>query len=454
MKRKILALLLAASMAISLAACGGSTSNGEGTGEAPTEETSAEAGDVEEAPAPEEKENKGDITLTLALAGDATAKERLDSILQQYTDETGVNIETIFIGGNWTEFCTKIQTMIGGGDELDLAAVATEGLPKFYDMGILEPIDDWIEANQDVAKSILDETSPAFQEVFKNDGKTYAFPFSFNNVVMHFNTNRLEEAGLELPAGDWDKDEFLKYCEALTTEKDGVKQYAVMVPYGEYFCAEAWLFNNEATYMNDDFTESLINSPESVEMFQLWQDLIYKYEYAPIPEENVSAIAQLINGQIAMGSWGRWPTNNYVADNFEDVAVQYLPNFKVNQQIGGVDGFVTLEASKNKEAAKEFAAWLSQKTFAEQFLSSGNIPANHSLAAEKISELGIPKNYEIFYAGSNTDIYKPVSAPLQFTECSDIVMTAISDICINKADVQSTLDRAAEDMNAILVENK
>lgn len=68
-------------------------------------------------------------------------------------------------------------------------------------------------------------------------------------------------------------------------EKDGVKQYAVAVPYGEYFCAEAWLYNNGASYMNDDFTESTINSPESVEVFQLWQDLIYKYGYAPIPEE-------------------------------------------------------------------------------------------------------------------------------------------------------------------------
>lgn len=396
-----------------------------------------------------------DITLTLAMCGDGTTKESLDKLLAKYTEETGVKVESIFIAGSWGEYCTKLQTMIGGGDEVDCAILAIEGVEKFLDMGIAEPIDDWIEANPEISEEILSDTSPSFQEVFKDDeGNTYAFPFSFNNVVMHINTNRLEEAGLELPDENWSKEEFLEYCEALTTEKDGVKQYAVAVPYGEYFCAEAWLYNNGASFMNDDFTESTINSPESVEIFQLWQDLIYKYGYAPIPEENVSPIAQIINGQVAMAAYGRWPTANYVADGFEDVAVQYLPTFKINQQIGGVDGIFTLKNSKHIEEAKELAAWMSQAEFEGAYLSEGNIPALHSLAQTKVSELGIPENNELFYLDSNTDIYKPVSAPPQFTECSNIVLTAISEICVNQGDVQETLDAAAEEMNAVLAENK
>lgn len=396
-----------------------------------------------------------DITLTLAMCGDGTTKESLDNLLAQYTEETGVKVESIFIAGSWGEYCTKLQTMIGGGDEVDCAILAIEGVEKFLGMGIAEPIDDWIEANPEISEEILNDTSPSFQDVFKDEeGNTYAFPFSFNNVVMHINTNRLEEAGLELPDEDWTKEEFLEYCEALTTEKDGVKQYAVAVPYGEYFCAEAWLYNNGASYMNEDFTESTINSPESVEIFQLWQDLIYKYGYAPIPEENVSPIAQIINGQVAMAAYGRWPTANYVADDFDDVAVQYLPTFKVNQQIGGVDGIFTLKNSKHIEEAKELAAWMSQAEFEGAYLTEGNIPALHSLAQTKVSELGIPENNELFYLDSNTDIYKPVSAPPQFTECSNIVLTAISEICVNQGDVQETLDAAAEEMNAVLAENK
>lgn len=396
-----------------------------------------------------------DITLTLTMCGDGTSKEALDAILAQYTEETGIKIDTIFIAGTWGEYCTKLQTMIGGGEAVDCATLAVEGVAKFLDMGIAEPIDDWIAANPEVSEAILADTSPSFQDIFKDEeGNTYAFPFSYNNVVMHLNTTRLEEAGLEAPAEDWNTETFLDYCEKLTTEKDGVKQYAVAVPYGEYFCAEAWLFNNGASFMNEDFTESTINSPEAVEVFQLWQDLIYKYGYAPIPEENVSPITQLINGQIAMASYGRWPTTNYVANDFDDVTIQYLPSFSMNQQIGGVDGFFVLKSSKHIEEAKNLAAWLSQSDFADQYLTTGNIPALHSLAEAKISGLGIPENHQLFYQDSNMDIYKSVSAPPQFTECSNVVLEAISEICVNQGDVQETLDAAAEEMNAILAENK
>lgn len=426
-----------------------------GSGESETQSDNSDA--VQESAENTENTEKSqeDITLTLAMCGDGTTKESLDELLKMYTDKTGIKVETMFIASSWGEYCTKVQTMIGGGDELDCAIVAIEGISKFLNMGVAEPIDDWIADNQEIADSIFADTSPAFQEIFKDDeGNTYAFPFSFNNVVMHINTARLAEANLELPEADWSKEEFLSYCKALTTEKDGIKQYAIAVPYGEYFCAEAWLFNNGASYMNDDFTESTINSPESVEIFQLWQDLIYKYGYAPVPEENVAAIDQIINGQVAMGSWGRWPTAQYVANDFEDVAVQYLPSFKQNQQIGGVDGIFTFKSSKHIKEAKELAAWMSQAEFEGAYLSAGNIPALHSLAETKISELGIPQNCELFYLDSNTDIYKPVSAPPQFTECSNIVLTAISEICVNQADVQETLDDAAEQMNEILAENK
>jgi len=458
MKKKILAVLLASVMVFSLSACGqgGGSTTSEGTSSSESsEEASNESNDSDSESSNESSsESSGDgITLTLAMIGDGGRKEDLDGLMQQYTDMTGVKVDTIYIPTGWGEYCTKIQSMVGGGDDLDLAILAIEGVSKFYELGIAEPIDDWIEANPEVAQEILDDTSPSFQRVFQNDGKTYAFPFSYNNVVMHFSLDRLEEAGLEVPGENWDKDEFLRYCEALTTEKDGVKQYAIAVPDG-YFVAEAWLLNNGAAFMNEDFTKSEINSPASVEMFQLWQDLVYEYGYAPIPEENVSSVTQIINGQTAMGTWGRWPTQNYVADDFRNVEIQYLPSFSVNQQIGGVDGIFTLANSKHKNEAKDLAAWMSQKDFAGQYLTVGNIPASNSLAAEKISELGIPHNYEIFYAGSNTDIYKPVSAPPQFTECSDIVLTAISEICVNRSDVQETLDRAAADMDALLAENQ
>lgn len=388
------------------------------------------------------------LTLTLALIGDGQQKAVLDELLQKYTDETGIKVESIYINGGWGEYCTKIQTMVAGGDKLDLAIVAIEGIEMFVDMGVPTPIDDYIAANPDTANAILNDISDDLKKAFVFEGKTYAFPFSWNNVVMHFNKDRLADAGVEVPEGDWNKEAFIELCGKLTKEVDGVKQYAIAVPFNEYFCMEAWLYNNNASYMTDDFAKSTINAPESVEIFQLWQDLIYKYGYAPIPEVNVNAIQQLINGQVAMGSWGRWPTTSYINSEFTNVAIQYLPNFKTNVPIFGVDGMFVMKTSKYQEESKALAAWLSMPGFEGDYLTYGNIPALKSLAKEKISALGIPDNYELFY--EDTHAMKPVSAPIQFSEVSAIVLRAMSEICVNQADVQATLDACAAEMDMAL----
>ena len=389
-----------------------------------------------------------DVTLTLAMIGDGQQKSTLDGLLGKFTEETGIKVQTLYINSGWGEYCTKLQTMIAGGDQLDVAIMASEGIEMFVRMGIPTPIDDYIAANPDLAKTIQDDVADDLEKAFIFDGSTYSFPFSFNNVFMHFNLDRMQAAGLEVPQGTWNKDDFLALCEKLTTEKDGVKQYAIAVPYNEYFCMQAWLYNNGASYVSDDYTQATINAPESVEIFQLWQDLIYKYGYAPIPEVNVNAIQQLIDGQVALGSWGRWPTTSYINSSFKNVTIQYLPNFKKNELIYGVDGFFVMKTSRQQDAAKKLVGWLSSAEFEGGYLGDGNVPVLQSLAAQKCSALGIPQNYELFYNGEVP--MKQVSAPVSFAEVSSIVLRAMSEICVNKADVQSTLDAAADEINLAL----
>jgi ABC-type glycerol-3-phosphate transport system substrate-binding protein len=382
------------------------------------------------------------------MIGDGQQKSTLDGLLAKFTEQTGIKVETLYINSGWGEYCTKLQTMIAGGDQLDVAIMASEGIEMFVRMGIPTPIDDYIQANPDTAKAIQDDVSDDLEKAFIFDGSTYSFPFSFNNVFMHFNMDRMKEAGVEVPQGTWNKDDFLALCEKLTSEKDGVKKYAIAVPYGEYFCMQAWLYNNGASYVSDDYTKATINAPESVEMFQLWQDLIYKYGYAPIPEVNVNAIQQLIDGQVAMGSWGRWPTTSYINSNFKNVAIQYLPNFKKNELIYGVDGFFVMKTSKQQDAAKKLVGWLSSPEFEGGYLGDGNVPVLQSLAKEKCEALAIPQNYPLFYNGEVP--MKQVNAPVSFSEVSSIVLRAMSEICVNKADVQSTLDAAADEINLAL----
>lgn len=456
MKKKVLAMLLAGSMIFGLAACGGKKENVQEADGNKGTENPAESEEVmpgtekEEALVKSGTTGGGDTTIRLAWLGTGQDKETLDKCLQKFTDKTGIGVETVYIPGSWTEYFTKMQTMIAGGDYIDCAYVAIEGFEMFIDTGMAAPIDDWIENHPEEYAATVNDIDQNIIDKVTFDGKVYAIPEEWNNVVTHFNTKLLDEAGLTLPDENWTKEEFLEYCEKLTKEKDGVKQYGVYVP-DYYFGAEAWLYNNGAAYMNDDFTKSTINSPEAVEVFQFMQDLIYKYGYAPIPEKNVDAIQQLVDGNVAMGFWGRWPTNVYKANNFEDVAVQYIPSFSTNQPIWGGGGIFTMKESRNPDAATSLANYIGSADFIREFMAAGAIPVLDSVAKELVPELGYPENNQIFYESAKTA--KAVHSPVQYPECEALVSRVISDILVNKADVQSTLDAAAAEMDSYLMDN-
>jgi len=444
MMKRFLAVLLVCCLAFSMFACSSSSKTTEETKDKPTDSATVVSKDTSKvAPA-------NDKPLILAWLGTGQDKVSLDKNLKVYTDKTGVKVESLFIPGTWAEYFTKMQTMIAGGDTIDNAFIAVEGFRMFVDLGLAAPLSKYAADGGSEIKAVIDDISPNIMKSVYVDNELYAAPTEWNNGVMHFNTKRLEEAGLSIPSENWTKEEFLDYCKKLTKEVNGKKQYAIAIT-DHYMVAESWLYTNGAAYMTDDFKKSTINSPESIEIFQLWQDLIYKYKYAPIPEKNVDIIQQLIDGTVAMGSWGRWPSMQYLANDFKDVAVQYLPNFKKKATAFGVGGIAVMKQSKRFEEAAKLAFWMATPEFGTNFFSAGAIPASRTIANDVIPKLGFPKNFELFYGSS--EIAVVTHSPIQYPECESIVLRAMSDILTNQKDVKTTLDAAAAEMDAVLSAN-
>jgi multiple sugar transport system substrate-binding protein len=390
------------------------------------------------------------VTITMAFMGDGANKATTQTIFDEFTKENpNIKVNVMFVaasGSSWNDYFTKIQTMVAGGNAPDLSDVAIEGAKMFVSTGLCMPIDQYIKGNADVKKELADMPSN-LEAPFIQNGKTYGIAKSWNNVVMHFNTKLLAAAGLSVPADNWDMSTFLDYCKKLTKTVDGKKQFAVAIP-NYWFGAEAWLYNNKGAFLNADQTKCTINDPNSVEMFQLWQDLVLKYKYAPYPDPNVDAIKQLIDGQVAMGSWGRWPVQEYKDNKFTDVAIQYLPSFKTNNVINGEDATFTLKNTKHPAEAVKVAVWMAGSYFVKNYYGYGNIPASKTVADEVIGAAGVPQNWQLFY--KTATISTPVQAPVQYAAIATVYDSYITDILSKPVNVQTELDKAAAQINGIL----
>lgn len=98
----------------------------------------------------------------------------------------------------WSEYITKLLTMIGSGNSPDMVMMAIEGVRQLIDNDVVMPLDDRIEGDEDM-QAVLDDISPRLVEALAVDGQTYFFPNSWNSIVLYYNTKMFADAGLEAP---------------------------------------------------------------------------------------------------------------------------------------------------------------------------------------------------------------------------------------------------------------
>ncbi len=472
---KLVAILLAFVLVFSLIGCGGGTTT---TTETPAKtetaateektETKAEepAAETEEAPAEEREDalptetpppeqtsevigdGKG-VTLRLTFSGEEFSKDPLYAVLQEFFDETGISTEVIYVPsqGGWAGYFSKIQTMIAANDSPDMIRIAIEGFRIFQEGDLILPIDDYMDKYPET-REIYNDMHPNLLAPFKVDGKLYGLTFDWNNVVTHINTNIVESRGVEMPSDNWTYDQFIDFAKQLTyTDDNGQQVYGAAIP-NYYFAFSAWLFNNNASILNEDWTKCTLNTPEAKEVMQKFYDMIYVDKVAPVPPFDSGAA--FMNNQVAMTFAGRWPLKSYTESGFDAVDIRFLPTMKTNKVIFGSGIFPILKASKYPEEAFRLAAKLSSAGSQKKILEISHIPSSISVMDELIPTASFPKNSKIYR--DSADISKAVESPAQYADIQSTVDRYMSLVLSDEMIVDEAMDQCAAEIDSILAE--
>lgn len=435
--KRFMSLLFIVVLVFGLAACGGSTPSSSGTAEGSDSAGGASQGEK--------------VELTLAYPGDDGKKDDLEKFLAKFTEKyPNIKVKLIFVPNNsWADYFNKLQTMAAGGNAPDVIRVAIEGIQMFVKGGMALPLDEYMKAEPD-ALANYDDIHPKLQSAFVIDNKTYGFAWDWNNVVIHFNTDMLKKANLPVPDKSWTKDDFLKYAQAMTTEENGKKTYGFAIP-NYYFGASAWLLNNNANILNEDMTKSTLDDPNAIEVMQFFQDLIYKYKVAPVPNPKTDMINQLMTGQVGMIAAGKWPFGTYEKNNFKSVEVQFVPNMKTQKVIYGDGSFPVMKSTKHPKEAYLLSAFLSSPDSQKTLLSSDSIPARTSVMKEVLPKAPI-KNWQVY--ADSADIAVPVQAPEDYAGIEAIFNRHMSAILSNQSDAATAMKQAAQEINQLLAKSK
>lgn len=351
--------------------------------------------------------------LTLLYMGTAEQQENWNKFFaefrKQYPDVT-LDAKGI-ASNNWAAFFDTVSTQIAGGQVPDLIQIATEGQRLFASRGLLEPIDAYLERDEEDLAEFFEDAHPIIDDWMKrgsSDENKYYLPPEFNTMGLWYNSELFQQAGIDDPADDWTWDDFLTVAEKITVPGKTFGMHAAP----EYFAGiMPWLLTNGASTMNADWSESTVNTPAAIEAAEFMRSLVEK-QISPPPGGTFDAFTATAQGKLAMFGGGRWPVISMRGlDAVDKVKVVPWPQKTQPGSPVGWNGYGISRQSQNKEAAWAFVKYTTTKEASAYFVREGGtiVPLRKSVAESDDYLSNAPAGIEKLYAA--LDYATPIPSP-------------------------------------------
>ena len=216
MKKKLLALLLALAMVLSLAACGGGGNNKPANNNPAPSDTKEPAEDnktPDPAPAEPSGGEAAEITLWAYPVGGWGTEDNVKPLLEAFTAETGINVKLEYLA--YADGDDKVNTALTAGGAPDLILEGPERLVANWGAnGYMVDLSDLID---DTDKSEIN--AAALAACTNDDGAVYEYPMVITAHCMGINLDAFKAAGadqyLDLENHTWSTEDFINAVDAL-----------------------------------------------------------------------------------------------------------------------------------------------------------------------------------------------------------------------------------------------
>ena len=272
----------------------------------------------------------------------------------------------------------KLLTQFAGGTAPDVFQVGDGDVAKFAGQGALEDLGPYISGEKGNNPLDMSVFFPAVADIGKVNGKTYLLTKDYSPLVIYYNKDLFDAAGVPYPKENWTWDDFVSTAQKLTQKDDkgNVKVWGVQLPnsWGDYLWYRGIspiVYSNGGNIIGPDGKTSTgyMNSPETVDAIQKYVDLFLKDKVAPT-KADVDAMAgvDLFQNNLTAMLWtGRWPLQDFEKNPKLKFGTVGLPVLKEHANSICWAGFAMYSKGKNKDAAWAFLRYIGAGQGAEEF---------------------------------------------------------------------------------------
>lgn len=378
------------------------------------------------------------ITYTNFISNDGN-EENLQAIVDAFEEENpDITVEVTTLP--YADYGTALQTDLAAGTVSDVFDIEYANYAQYQANGVLAELP--VEDPGAYRQSVL--------EAYQTDGVQYALPSSFSTVVLFYNRDLFDAAGLEYPTSDWTWAEEQAAAEQLTDAAGGTWGDHQPVSFYEFYKV---LAQNGGEFLNEDGTEVAFNSPEGVEAAE-W--LVGKSgTVMPTIEEGQGTpdfdTKLFTDGKLGMLHSGIWMFGAFAELPFGwDIAVEPGNAQQASALFSNAVGVSA--GSEHVEAAATFAEFLtSSDVMVQTRLDAGwELPAvSDEDALASYLELGDPENRQAVFDSLEQVALPPVVAEGQ-QEMQDIMTEELVEAQSGRKSVADALASAEERINAAI----
>ena len=223
---------------------------------------------------------------------------------------------------DWDSYWDKLQTLFAGGTPPDVFAMDAPLYLDWQSRGVLKNLQPYIDATP----GFLDGFYPVTLQVYKQDDGYYGLPRDFQTIVLYYNKDMFDAAGMDYPTDDWTMDDLRAAAKKLTLDSnsDGITDqwgFATDLWDMELFWSEA-IWSYGGSVISDDHTQTLLNEGKAQDAWNFISSMVLDDKSVPDPNQAQQFGGDpFASGVAAMTTIGHWVVPQYATLDFKwDVA--------------------------------------------------------------------------------------------------------------------------------------
>ncbi len=289
--------------------------------------------------------------VTFAVSGDTAEKDAYTKIVNAFNGRQSQVKVTLSHIPSASDYTKRLTADLAAGTPPDITLMNYRRFGAFAARGAFEPVAPYLAASSALQPSSF---FPEVVTAFMRGGQLVGIPQNASSLVIYYNKQLFQQAGVAFPKDDWKWEDFLNAARSLTK---GTEQYGVGLS-PEMIRVAPFIWQNGGDIVDNLATPTKLtfDRPESIEAIQWFINLQTQHKVVPDAVQVAAEDdeARFLNGRSAMWFDSRRAVPTLRTIKAFDWDVAPLPAGKSRASILHSDAYLLMAASKNKAAAFSF----------------------------------------------------------------------------------------------------